>query len=81
MSQSLLPTPALGRRSCAGANLGQRFQPSVPSIAKPTKEVKDYLLQGLHALASLRLTVVLFALSLVLVFYGTWGRSITASGP
>jgi hypothetical protein len=39
--------------------------------AKPARRRKNPLVRGLEGLASLRLTVVLFALSLVLVFFGT----------
>jgi hypothetical protein len=42
-----------------------------PPDVKKARSVGWYVLEGIHALASLRLTVFLFALSLLLVFFGT----------
>src|SRR5262245_16814377 len=44
------------------------------AAVKPRPKSLGYAWRALQALASLRLTVVLFALSLVLVFYGTWAQ-------
>jgi hypothetical protein len=45
--------------------------PETPVTARPRRKAKNPVLVVLEALASLRLTVALFALSLVLVFFGT----------
>src|SRR4051812_7283545 len=45
-----------------------------PSAMRTVRDPRHPLLQILDAVASLRLTVILFALSLVLVFYGTWAQ-------
>jgi ResB-like family len=45
--------------------------PHTPPRPRPAK---NWLTEALHAIASLRITVVLFVLSLLLVFYGTWAQ-------
>jgi hypothetical protein len=48
--------------------------PSEPDKGPTPRKQRHLLLRVLDVVASLRITVVLFALSLVLVFYGTWAQ-------
>lgn len=49
-------------------------EPYLLAPAEPVKKSKSLLVEILEPLASLRLTVVLFSLSFLLVFYGTWAQ-------
>ena len=58
--------------SANGNGVALADAPTARSIANPKAKSAPY--QFLEALASLRLTVVLFSMSLLLVFWGTWAQ-------
>src|SRR5262245_43225308 len=64
------PTPATPT-SPTSVTAAPRPRAGEPVADQPRRKPAGLLLQFMQALASLRLTVVLFVLSIILVFYGT----------
>ena len=54
-------------------NPGEFGEPPARSVTDGDRVLR-YLLKGLKALASLQLTVVLFALGILLIFFGTMAQ-------
>jgi len=54
--------------------------PAPTPTPAPRPKEKPIWLRALEVIASLKLTVALFVLSAILVFYGTWPSARPASG-